>query len=478
MGKDIKKEIKFFYQFGSFSYEPYSIYKSEIKKMKRKRKISSRLMLLLFLLTVGAKSMQAQTTDSIMSLKQVIDYGLQGNTDIKKQNLELLKTQFNIKEYRSDGLPQVSGAMGYTNNLLLAKQLLPGEILGQPGVLIPVAFGVKNVLNGSVQVSQQVFDFQYWSGLAAAKKSVELSQINEINTKQEVIYSIASAYYQALISGKQIKIVQANLDRVNTGLNIAQVQFDNKIIRKIDLDQYKVNQTNLLTDLGNAELVYQQQIDLLKIYMGYPLDAALQISDSAIEDAVFITENTTTDNPILKLFKVQEELKNIEIKNIKASYYPKISLSANYGINSQFNKVKEINTFSDAAIGLNISIPIFDGLRKLNQVRQRQIEVKSIQLDKQLAERHLAMQYNNATKNYAQNKRSYDAQKANLELAEEVYNTMNNNYKQGISNLTELNNTEVSLKEAQTKYLTALLQIKLTELDILKANGKMETLLK
>jgi outer membrane protein TolC len=55
---------------------------------------------------------------------------------------------------------------------------------------------------------------------------------------------------------------------------------------------------------------------------------------------------------------------------------------------------------------------------------------------------------------------------------------MNNNYKQGISNLTELNNTEVSLKEAQTKYLTALLQIKLTELDILKVNGKMELLVK
>lgn len=444
---------------------------------KTKRKLNP-IMLLSLLLMLGTKNVQAQAADSIMSLKQVIEYGLQGNTEIKKQNLALLKTQFNISEYKSDGLPQVTGTAGYTYNPLLAKTLLPGEILGQPGVLIPVAFGVKNVANGSIQLSQQLLNFQYKTGLAAAKKSVELSQVNQLNTKQETIYTIASTYFQALITGKQIKIVQANLDRVNTGLKIAQVQFDNKIIRKIDLDQYKVNQTNLLTDLGNAELGYQQQIDLLKIYMGFPLDAALQISDSVAEDAVFIAENSTKENPVLKLLSIQEELKTIEIKNIKAGYYPKISLSANFGVNAQYNKIKDINTNTSSALGLNVSIPIFDGFRKRYQIKQKDIDLKTIQLDKQLTERQLAMQYNNATKTYTQNKRSYDAQKANLELAEAVYNTMNNNYKQGISNLTELNNTEVSLKEAQTKYLTALLQIKLTELDILKANGKMESLIK
>lgn len=446
--------------------------------MKRTVKKSSQLLLAIMLLLVGTKSIQAQTTDGVMSLQQVIEYGMNANADIKKQNLELLKTKLSIKEYKSDGLPQLNSSIGYTHNPLLAKQLLPGEMFGKPGTIIPVAFGVKNVLSGSVQLSQQILNFQYIAGLAAAKKSVEFSQANETNTKQETIYTIAATYFQALISGKQIKIVEANLERVNTGLKIAQVQFDNKVIRKIDLDQYKVNQTNLLTDLGNAELAYQQQIDLLKIYMGYPLDDALQISDTVTENAVFIAENTTKDNPILKLLAVQEDLKNIEIKNVKAGYYPKLSLSANYGYNAQFNKIDEINSFPNSAISLNLSIPLFDGFKKRYQIKQKEIDVKSIQLDRQLSERQLNMQFNNAIKTYSQNKKSYDAQKANLELAEAVYNTMNNNYKQGISNLTELNNTEVSLKEAQTKYLTALLQIKLTELDILKANGKMESLLK
>jgi outer membrane protein len=447
----------------------------------RKAKMKWSLVILTILgMAPADNSIRAQSPDSSLSLKQVIEYGLQGNTDIKKQNFELLKTKFNIEEYRSDALPQINGNLGYNNNPLLAKQLLPGEIFGQPGVLIPVQFGVKNTFNGSVQLTQQVFNFQYKAGLAAATKALELTRANQKYTKEEVIYTIAAAYYQALISGKQIKIVQANLDRVNTGLKIARVQFDNKIIRKIDLDQYKVNQTNLETDLGNAELSFLQQVDVLKIYMGYPLDSTLQVSDSVSEEAVFITGNSVKDNPSLALLQTQEELKNIEIKNIRAGYYPKVSASANYGFNSQFNKLGKgnVNTSPNAALGLNISIPIFDGLRKRRQVQQRELEVKSLQLDQQLTEKQLAMQYNNALKTYSQNKKSYVAQKANLELAENVYNTMNNNYKLGISNLTELNNTEVSLKEAQTKYLTALLRIKLTELDILKANGKMESLVK
>ena len=433
---------------------------------------------MLTVIVFGVGETQAQTSDTVWSLKQVIEYALHGNTDIKKQNLEMLKTKYNIEEYRSDALPQVNGSLAYNNSPLLAKQLLPGEIFGQPGVLIPVQFGVKNTFNGSVQLTQQVFNFQYKAGLAAAKKALELAEFNEKYTREEIIYTIASTYYQALISGKQIKIVEANLDRINTGLKIAQVQFDNKIIRKIDLDQYKVNRTNLLTDLGNAELSFQQQLDVLKIYMGYPLDSTLQVSDSVSEQALFIAENSVKDNPSLALLKTQEELKNIEIKNIRAGYYPKISASANYGFNSQFNKLRksDVNTSPNAALGVSVSIPIFDGFRKRRQVQQRELEVKSLQLDQQLTENQLSMQYNIALKTYAQNKKSYDAQKGNLELAENVYNTMNNNYKLGISNLTELNNTEVSLKEAQTKYLTALLQIKLTELDILKANGKMEML--
>ena len=65
-----------------------------------------------------------------------------------------------------------------------------------------------------------------------------------------------------------------------------------------------------------------------------------------------------------------------------------------------------------------------------------------------------------------------------MKLAEEIYVSTQEQYNGGIVSLSELMNAETALKEAQNNYLRALVQVKLAELELLKASGNIQSIIK
>jgi len=178
------------------------------------------------------------------------------------------------------------------------------------------------------------------------------------------------------------------------------------------------------------------------------------------------------------LLQQQAILKQLEIKGINSKYLPTLVAFGQYGYQSQFMKWDDMYWFNSALIGVQLNISIFDGLLKHHQVKQRKFELQSIQLDKELLEKSLNAEYNNAVNKYLQNQKTVRNQKENLTLAENVYEAMQNNYKNGLASLSDIINSDTGLKSAQSSFLTALFRKKISSLDILRANGNMTEFLK
>jgi outer membrane protein TolC len=64
-----------------------------------------------------------------------------------------------------------------------------------------------------------------------------------------------------------------------------------------------------------------------------------------------------------------------------------------------------------------------------------------------------------------------------VDLAYEVYQTTQGNYKVGLSTLTDLLDSENSFLTAQHNYYVSLLQYKLAEIGLIKADGNLKSLL-
>jgi outer membrane efflux protein len=84
--------------------------------------------------------------------------------------------------------------------------------------------------------------------------------------------------------------------------------------------------------------------------------------------------------------------------------------------------------------------------------------------------------YENARSQLTNNLLTIDSQKENVKLAEEVLLNTQNNYRQGLASLTDLLEAERSLSDAKNNYTTALLDYKLAEIELLKSQGKLETM--
>jgi len=432
-------------------------------------------MLMLLIITVQAN---AQVISNNMSLKDAVTYGMNGNTAIKKQNIAVLQSRQQVQEVISQGLPQINGTAQLIDNLIIPKQLLPGDLIGKPGTYIPVKFGTQYGIPLAINANQLLYNQAYFVGIKQAKALEMFSKVQLEKMQQDVIYNIAAAYLQAAIVTEQSKLIQANLEMVNQSLKVVQSLYENQMARKIDLDQLKVNQSNTQTEYYNSQVLFAFALDQLKILIGYPLADTLILNEIITDNDMLVSQNTTSNNPSLSLLQQQAIIKQLEIKGINSKYLPTLVAFGQYGYQSQFMKWDDMYWFNSALIGVQLNISIFDGLLKHHQVKQRKFELQSIQLDKELLEKSLNAEYNNAVNKYLQNQKTVRNQKENLTLAENVYEAMQNNYKNGLASLSDIINSDTGLKSAQSSFLTALFRKKISSLDILRANGNMTEFLK
>jgi outer membrane protein TolC len=70
-----------------------------------------------------------------------------------------------------------------------------------------------------------------------------------------------------------------------------------------------------------------------------------------------------------------------------------------------------------------------------------------------------------------------NTQKENVNLAKEVLSDIENNYKNGLASLTDLLDAETSYADAQNSYTNALLDYKLAEIQLIKAQGELKKLI-
>ena len=263
---------------------------------------------------------------------------------------------------------------------------------------------------------------------------------------------------------------------------VDQAQFENGIVKKLDVDQIKVNRTNLLSELSNLEIGLEQQLNVLRFYLALDMSQPLELTEKLDEAQSYPLSDTLlmASNINYQLLQNQMALNIMDDDVINADRYPQISAFAQYGYTGQANEfnLKDGNYsgFRSGLWGINMSIPIFNGFQTKRQLEENYIKRQQLTLDIQQLENATKMEFRNAANNIQQSKKLVSTQSANMELAQEVYDITKLSYQEGVAPLTELLNAETGLRESQTHYLTALINLKLAELEYIKSSGQLAKL--
>jgi outer membrane protein TolC len=432
------------------------------------------VMLLGLLLTNNAQAQQRLT------LKEAVNYAVQNSAEVRKAKLDIAGGRYKTEEIRAQALPQIEGSGNLTYNPIIG-QLVVGDLSFQ--------LGRKWNASGGVQLSQQLFNQTVFTGLKAAKTSEAYYTLVANLSEEQIIEQVANSYFQVLVNRQQLNVIDTNIKNVRVIGKIISNQFENGLAKKIDVDRIKVNLTNLENQREQTLNAVTQLENQLKFLMGMPVETSIILPETELSDIktlpVFADTLDLNGRTEIRLLDIQRELYSLQRKAYQAEYYPSLSLTGNIsytGQSDKFDLFKSSNSsafwYDASAIGVTLRIPIFNGFATRARVRQAGVDIMKSDEDRKQTTNSLNLAYENAKIQLRNSINTINSQRENVTLAEEIYRSTQNNYNNGLAALTDLLDTENALTEAQNSYTQALLNYRIAEIQLIKSNGNIKSLLK
>ncbi len=445
-----------------------------------KTKILSKWLIMSFLLASNLSFSQQN-----FSLREAVDYAVRNHVNIRNAQLDILNAEARVNEIKGIGLPQINGNFGYTNNFIIQKVFIPAKTFdpkAAEGDVIAAEFGVRNAGQAGIGLSQILFDGSYLLGLKAADVYKELSKKALVQTKQQSAENVMKAYYSILVNEERLKLLGLNIGRLDSLLRDTKAMNVQGFVEKIDVQRLEVQRSNLKIETQNVERLQELSYYLLKFQMGKRTTDIVVLTDklSDINANELMPENEVdmkyTNRIEYSILQTQDRLAQLDLKNQKSAYLPKVILTSNFNYSTgrpQFFDLFTQPWFNAASAGLAVQIPIFDGFQRKNRIIQSQNNLQKVKNGYELLENSIDLQVKQGQITLKNAYETLQEQKANMDLAQEIVRVSKIKYKEGVGSNLEVITAEISYKESQTNYFTTFYNALIAKVDLDKALGKL-----
>ena len=281
----------------------------------------------------------------------------------------------------------------------------------------------------------------------------------------------------------QINVLKSTLIASEQSLKSIELKYENGMAKKIDVDKIRVSFNNTKSQLEQAELSYSQSLNTLKYNMGMPVDSSITLADTTINTSKYLLENDTVhklqmENIIdYQLKKTNVSLMQTDKKTKVAAFMPVLSFYGNYNYNAMRQEFNFFDAGKDwypsSAIGLKLTIPIFDGLQRSSKVAQSELNIKIAKENLLLSEQSIKVDISNYEIQYKNALDNINREKENLDLAESVYKNTQLEYQQGSGSTLDLIQSESSYMAAQNTYFNKLLDLYIARIELEKTKGNL-----
>jgi outer membrane protein TolC len=436
-----------------------------------------KLLVASFILATGGLVGNAQT---LFDLNGSIAYALKHNYNYQKQELDRAITYEKTNEVLSMGFPKINGSIGYRNNFQLPTSILPGEIVGRPGTTVPVQFGTSNNADVGFTLQQLIFDGRYLVGVQARKAIKSLADVQLKISEQGVKELISKSFYQVLALDESIKMLEENQTVLNKLLDDTRKTYKQGLIEELDVERLEYNVLNLDKMVVNTKNQRELAINAFKFNLGFPMDSNLNVMGSLAQEAdkykVIPTAFDLSQKPELKMLQENVNIKNYDLKQNRAGYLPSLYGSAAYGWQAQrqsFDFFKGGDWFNYGNFGIQLSVPIFDGLTKKYQVGQANLAYKKAKFELIEYEQASKIQAVQSVLSLQNALNDLDYQNNILKLSAKIQNKTQIKYKEGIGSSFEFAQAQGERIQQQIKVIQALQNVATKGVEWSKAIGKL-----
>ena len=443
--------------------------------------------LLVMMFTIGAVECIAQS--DTLTLKRCIEIGIENNLTLQQKQQDIHIAEIGQSENRHKLIPVIQGYANFVHNVERATSVTDGSNLSKLlGVDAPymVGQGLDFQTTGGFQFSMPLYNQTLYTGIQIADKMKEISEASYEKAKEDLTVEISKLYYLAQTTAKQIELIRSNIGRMESLKSITSAFYDNDMALKVDVQRVDINLENLRTQLTNAEAMYEQQLNLLRYTLDFAPDTPILLSTLKgymDYDDSYLLRGLSPDLYELQLLNMQSEVLEKQKKMINQGYLPTLSLvgatqwtAFTDKFENYFHTHPTNKWYNHTYWGLQLNVPIFDGLAKRNKSRKVAAQYTQLQTTIADTEKKLQTQYQNSLNDWHNNIRNAERQRENYRLAESVYLVTSDQYKEGVASMSDLLQDEMRMTEAQNGYISALYKYMVSELSLLKLTGQLNRL--
>ncbi len=340
---------------------------------------------------------------------------------------------------------------------------------------------ISNRFDGKFSGTYNLLNAQLMSAVRSAKAGVEVAQADYRATVQLVLASVAQSYFTHLRNLRRLTVLDANIVRARTLLELAQNQFAAGVVTRID-----VTRAQSQLELAVQARLQQETVDFqselaLKRLLDLDPTRRVQLADFTVQRVdptkLGVGAEASTFEQRADWLRAQKAVAQarLDVRTARFERLPALGVSGEYGLASaNFDDDRKKTAWF---FGATISVPIFDGLRagadkRLALSRQRGQELRLHTLELQISSELLLARQDASSRNA-----QITVADNNLKLAREQLTLAQERYRQGVADNREVVEAQTSLAIADDNYVEAVYQYNLSRVELARAKGDVRTVL-
>ncbi|MNJ85867.1 outer membrane channel protein [compost metagenome] len=432
---------------------------------------------LIILLTVMGSVLFLPNAWSQEVLDTYIKQGLDSNLVLKQRSVQLDKALLALNTAKSNFLPSVNFNASYTSAEGGRYSDLPvGDMLNPVYATLnqmtgtnafpqiqnqQINFLPNNFYDAYIRTSVPLLNMDIYANKRIQEQKVELSSLDMQVYARELVKNIKVAYYNVIMASKSVEVYESNkkILEQNVALNEALIKQGKGL--KVNLLKAQTELMKMNTSISTAK----NQLKNAEAYFNFLINRPLETP--------IILEETTASNPQLEMVKEREEVElisqSIEIqesvlKMNKNYWVPKINAFLDLGSQGTNWEMSRKSTYY--MFGVSASIPIYNGSRNQQQVKQTRYELENARLQLDQVSQQLELQRQQALRNTLNARENWETAKVQLEASKEYFALVSGANREGLTSQLEfidasnqVTNAELFVLIQYQNYLSSLAEL-------------------
>jgi outer membrane efflux protein len=402
------------------------------------------------------------TAQNLWTLDACIEYAKNNNLSIKQSEVDIEATNIDDLQAKAAFFPSVNGNLSYN--------------LNQGKNINPVTNQYENAFfqsaSGGVSVELTLFaGLQNWRKLQRAKLNHLASVYQSEKMKDDIVLMIINAYGEVLSYKEQLKNQKAQLEISKESLERTRNLIEAGSLPQGDIYEAEaqiLTQEQQIIATENALFIGKMglaQLLLLKNYQDF------DIVDNGSENLNNDILNKTPQEIYQHAREVMNDVKIAEnnvtlaqnsLSIAHSAYSPR--LSAQWGYNSRWTKNELQNFWQQLDAnkgmfgGLSLTIPVFNGLNTLGNVKRQQLNLIKAKLAKEQAEQNTEKKIYQAYTDADNAKKLFEATQKTTQAKQQAFQYAQERHNVGLMNTFDFNQAKYQYENAQNDVVKAKYQ--------------------